>query len=100
MFANAPTIKIPNIELGSGTDIAEKLSIVPLFMSFPWGKNPSLISVEIPVTPGANGSLSKNDSLVAKIAINLGSVVSQNLENLNENVVQLGDFRESFSHRG
>ena len=42
----------------------------------------------------------KNDSLVAKIAINLGSVVSQNLENLNENVVQLGDFRESFSHTG
>lgn len=31
----------------------------------------------------------KNDSLVAKIAINLGSVVSQKLENLNENVVQL-----------
>lgn len=31
----------------------------------------------------------QNDSLVAKIAINLGSVVSQKLETLNENVVQL-----------
>ncbi len=31
----------------------------------------------------------KNDSLVAKIAINLGSVVSQKLETLNENVVEL-----------
>ncbi|MDJ0730637.1 MAG: cyclic nucleotide-binding domain-containing protein [Crocosphaera sp.] len=31
----------------------------------------------------------QNDSLVAKIAINLGQVVSQKLEKLNENVVQL-----------
>ncbi|MGK7954548.1 MAG: cyclic nucleotide-binding domain-containing protein [Crocosphaera sp.] len=31
----------------------------------------------------------KNDSLVAKIAINLGAVVSQKLERLNEDVIQL-----------
>lgn len=33
----------------------------------------------------------KNDSLVSKVAINLGQIVSKKLENLNEDVVQLLD---------